>query len=263
MKTKVLTYGELFCGPGGMAQGARNIQLISKNTRYVIRPIWAIDNDKASCLTFRKNIFPYNSEIISGMDVPSINGDGTRYVINDDIAEIDFTQLPKVDVLAFGFPCNDFSMIGKMEGINGKYGSLYKYGVKALEILQPEFFVAENVSGLANKNQKNVFDKIIHEIEAAGPKYKVHKELYRLEEYGIPQTRHRIFIVGFKNHNIEFTKPKPNFETISAYQAIVKGKVYGEGPLKKDTYNHVLKKTAPQSSKETISNQTRAKRMDC
>ena len=249
MKTKILTYGELFCGPGGMAQGAKNIQVISKRTRYVIRPIWAIDNDKSSCLTFRKNIFPYKSEIITGMEVPSINGDGTRYVINDDITKIDFTQLPKVDVLAFGFPCNDYSLIGKMEGINGKYGLLYKYGVKALEVLQPEFFIAENVSGLASKNQKSVLDKIVHEIESAGPCYKVHNELYRLEEYGIPQTRHRIFIVGFKNHNIEFKKPKPTNEIISAYQAIVDGKVYGEGPIKKEAKNHKIRKPHPRVQK--------------
>jgi|TARA_Y100000310_G_scaffold85761_1_gene82571 DNA (cytosine-5)-methyltransferase 1 len=245
MKTKVLTYGELFCGPGGIAKGAKNIQLISKGKKYVIRPIWAIDNDKSSCLTFRKNIFPYKSDIITAMDLPSMNGDGTRYVINDDITKIDFTKLPKVDVLAFGFPCNDFSMIGKMEGIKGKYGALYKYGVKALEVLQPEFFIAENVSGLASKNQKNVLKNIIEEIKSAGPTYKVYNDFFRLEDYGIPQTRHRIFIVGFKNHNIEFVKPKPTYETITAYEAIVEGKVYGEGPLKKDTKNHDIKKPHP------------------
>lgn len=249
MRTKVLTYGELFCGPGGMAQGAKNVKVISKNVKYVIRPIWAIDNDNASCKTFRKNIIPYKSKIISGSDVPAINGDGTRYVINDEISHIDFTKLPKVDVLAFGFPCNDFSLIGKMEGINGKYGALYKYGVKALEILQPEFFIAENVSGLASKNQKNVLEKIVHEIELAGPKYKVHKDLYRLEDYGIPQTRHRIFIVGYKNHNIDFKKPNSAKEKISAYQAIVNGKIYQEGPLTKDAYNHEIRKPHPRVQK--------------
>tara|TARA_B100000315_G_C14569321_1_gene584636 strand:+ start:222 stop:1331 length:1110 start_codon:yes stop_codon:yes gene_type:complete len=249
MKTKVLTYGELFCGPGGMAQGAKNISVVSKGVKYVIRPIWAIDNDKASCLTFKKNIFPYTSEIISAMDIPSMNGDGTRYVINDDITKIDFTKLPKVDVLAFGFPCNDFSLIGKMKGINGKYGELYKYGIKALDALQPEFFVAENVTGLASKSQKSVLENILKKIKSAGPSYKVYHDLYYLEDYGIPQTRHRIFIVGFKNHTIEFEKPRPTYATITAYEAIVKGKVYGEGPIKKDTDNHDIKEPHPRVQK--------------
>tara|TARA_Y100000310_G_scaffold344193_1_gene455646 strand:+ start:502 stop:1614 length:1113 start_codon:yes stop_codon:yes gene_type:complete len=249
MKTKVLNYGELFCGPGGMAQGAKNISVVSHGVKYVIRPIWAIDNDKSSCLTFRKNIVPYKSEIISAMDIPSMNGDGERYVINDDIEKIDFSKLPKVDVLAFGFPCNDFSLIGKMEGINGKYGALYKFGIKALDVLKPEFFIAENVSGLASNNQINVLKNIIREIISAGPTYKVYKNFYRLEDYGIPQTRHRIFIVGFKNHNIEFVKPRPTYEKITAYEAIVKGKVYGEGPLKKETNNHHIKKPNPRVQK--------------
>lgn len=249
MKTKILTYGELFCGPGGMAQGAKNVQVISRGIKYVIRSIWAIDNDMASCKTFRKNIVPYNSEIISAIDTPSMNGDSTRYVINDDISKIDFTKLPKVDVLAFGFPCNDFSLIGKMEGIDGKYGALYKYGIKALGVLQPEFFVVENVSGLASKNQKNVLKKIVQEIKSAGPSYKVYKDLYNLEDYGIPQTRHRIFIVGFKNHNVEFKKPKPTYDRISAYQTIVKGQIYGEGPLTKDIDNHNIIKPHPRVQK--------------
>jgi len=249
MKTKVLTYGELFCGPGGMAQGAKNISVVYNGMKYVIRPIWAIDNDKSSCLTFRKNIVPYKSEIISAMDIPSMNGDGTRYVINDDITKIDFTKLPKIDVLAFGFPCNDFSLIGKMKGINGKYGSLYKFGTKALDILQPEFFIAENVSGLASKNQQRVLESIVQEIKTAGPSYKVYEDLYYLEDYGIPQTRHRIFFVGFKNHNIEFLKPRPPYETITAYEAIVKGKVYGEGPLNKETDNHDIKEPHPRVQK--------------
>ncbi len=245
MKTKVLTYGELFCGPGGMAKGAKNIQVISKGIKHIIRPIWAIDNDIASCKTFQKNIVPHKSAIISVKKFPSINGDGTRYIINEDITKIDFTQLPKVDVLAFGFPCNDYSLIGKMEGIKGKYGSLYKFGVRALEILQPEFFVAENVSGLASKNQRSVLEKIKQEIKSAGPTYNIHEELYRLEDYGIPQTRHRIFMVGFKDKNIEFKKPAGNYEEISAYEAIAEGKIYGEGPISKNADNHDIKKPNP------------------
>lgn len=249
MAKKILKYGELFCGPGGLAKGAQNVSVQSKGDLYVIRPIWAIDNDSSACKTFKKNIYPRKSAIINAEMLSSINGEEKRYVINDDIANVDFRKLPEIDVLAFGFPCNDFSLIGKMEGIEGKYGSLYKYGVEALKTLQPDIFIAENVSGLASKKQRHVLANIKREIESAGPGYNTTLHLYKLEEYGIPQTRHRIFIIGYKNKNIKFKVPKPSYNTVTAFEAIEEGKIYGEGPISSNIPNHNISLPHPRVQK--------------
>lgn len=67
-----------------------------------------------------------------------------------DVTELDFDGLPPVDGLAFGFPCNDFSQVGEQRGAAGEHGGLYRWCVRALEALEPRFFVAENVSGMAS-----------------------------------------------------------------------------------------------------------------
>jgi DNA (cytosine-5)-methyltransferase 1 len=90
-----------------------------------------------------------------------------------------------------------------MEGV---YGPLYSYGVKALKTFRPQWFLAENVGGLRNANDGKAFTKILKELREAG--YTITPHLYKFEEYGIPQARHRLIIVGIRNDiNIEFKVP--------------------------------------------------------
>ena len=166
-----LKYGELFCGPGGLAIGAKNTSISVQGEKYSIDPIWAIDNDTATCRTFKHNVIPYNSEIINWPPEKKLLRDNKKLIINDDIEKIDdFDSLPKIDILAFGFPCNDFCNVGKKKGLDGKYGGLYRYGIEALNAHNPEFFIAENVSGLASWNT-SVFEKIQDEMASAGTGY--------------------------------------------------------------------------------------------
>ena len=106
-------------------------------------------------------------------------------------------KLAPIDALAFGFPCNDYSVVGEQKGMDGVYGPLYSYGVKALKKFQPQWFLAENVGGLRNANDGKAFTKILAELRNAG--YTVTPHLYKFEEYGIPQARHRLIIVGIRN----------------------------------------------------------------
>ena len=130
----------------------------------------------------------------------------TESVICADIRELDLSTLPPVDALAFGFPCNDFSTIGKQQGIDGKYGPLYTYCTEALKYFQPRWFLAENVSGLGNANEGKAFDMILSSFREAG--YKLVAHLYKFEEYGVPQARHRIIIVGIREDQyVEFKVP--------------------------------------------------------
>lgn len=106
-------------------------------------------------------------------------------------------QLAPIDALAFGFPCNDYSVVGEQKGMKGVYGPLYSYGVKALKLFKPQWFLAENVGGLRNANEGKAFEKILTELREAG--YVITPNLYKFEDYGIPQARHRIIIVGIRS----------------------------------------------------------------
>lgn len=190
----IFKYGELFCGPGGLALGAHQAIVKNNNDTYSIEHAWAIDNDKDSCRTYRKMICP--------------NKPHTVY--NKDVKDIDFNQLNKVDVIAFGFPCNDFSIVGEQKGLNGNYGPLYKYGIKAINAHNPLWFVAENVGGIRGNNGGKTFKKILGELEKAGIGYNLAVNMYSFEEYGVPQNRHRFIIIGIrKDLNLFFKIPAP------------------------------------------------------
>ena len=180
--------GELFCGPGGLAWGATHADIGDPNFRIVHE--WANDYDASTCQTYRRNICP--------------NAPGSVY--HADIREFDLTQLAPIDALAFGFPCNDYSVVGERRGMDGIYGPLYSYGIRVLDMLHPQWFLAENVGGLRNANDGRAFTRILDEMRAAG--YTLYPNLYKFETYGIPQARHRIIIVGIRNDiNVEFQIP--------------------------------------------------------
>lgn len=182
--------GELFCGPGGIAYGAMTARI--KNPEYRIIHQWATDYDKDTCGTYTRNICPNAPES----------------VIHEDIRKLDLTSLSPIDALAFGFPCNDYSVVGEQKGMDGVYGPLYAFGIKVLKLYQPKWFLAENVGGLKNADAGRTFTKIIEEMREAG--YVVTPHLYKFEEYGVPQSRHRIIIIGIrKDLPIIFRVPSP------------------------------------------------------
>lgn len=182
--------GELFCGPGGIAWGATHADIGNPDFRIVHQ--WANDYDASTCDTYRRNICP----------------DKPNTVYHADIRTFDMSKLAPIDALAFGFPCNDYSVVGEQKGMNGVYGPLYSYGVKALKLFTPQWFLAENVGGLRNANEGKAFTKILSELRDAG--YILTPHLYKFEEYGIPQARHRIIIVGIKNDiDVTYHVPSP------------------------------------------------------
>ena len=184
--------GELFCGPGGIALGATQASAERIGEVFSIRHTWANDFDKDSCETYKHNIFP----------------DSPQSVIRKDVRQLDFSRLEDIDALAFGFPCNDFSLVGEKKGMDGVYGPLYSYGVKALHYFKPKWFLAENVSGLRSANDGRAFQIILKELSNAG--YTLTPHLYRFEEYGVPQARHRIIIIGIRSDiHVEFKVPAP------------------------------------------------------
>lgn len=174
----VYRLGELFCGPGGLAYGALHADIGLDN--YKIVHAWANDYDSDTCVTYRENICPDHPET----------------VVCGDVRKLDLGQFGPIDGLAFGFPCNDFSVVGEQRGFEGTYGPLYSYGVKVLKSHKPDWFLAENVGGLRSANEGTAFKVILKELEDAG--YKVYPNLYKFEQYGVPQARHRVIIVGIR-----------------------------------------------------------------
>lgn len=171
--------GELFCGPGGIAWGATHADIGIPEFSIVHQ--WANDYDADTCETYRRNICP----------------NAPQTVYHEDIRTFDMTRLPPIDALAFGFPCNDYSVVGEQRGMDGVYGPLYSYGVNALNRFRPQWFLAENVGGLRNANEGTAFARILAELREAG--YVITPHLYKFEDYGIPQARHRLIIVGIRN----------------------------------------------------------------
>ena len=176
--TKVFRLGELFCGPGGLALGAMTARI--EDPDYKIIHQWANDYDADTCKTYTRNICPDNPDS----------------VICGDVRELDIEKLGDIDALAFGFPCNDFSVVGERKGFDGEYGPLYSYGIKALKEYQPLWFLAENVGGLRSANEGKAFEIIQEDMIASG--YRIYPNMYKFEEYGVPQARHRMIIVGIR-----------------------------------------------------------------
>lgn len=212
----VFRLGELFCGPGGLAYGA----LKAENREYRISHAWANDFDRDTCNTYIRNICPKSP--------------GTVYC--EDVRKLNLEKLSPIDALAFGFPCNDFSVVGEQKGFDGDYGPLYTYGIRALKHFQPKWFLAENVGGLRSANDGRAIDIIMSEMVAAG--YRIYPNLYKFEKYGVPQARHRVIIIGIhKDIPVEFKIPSTSLYDgvdVSARTAIT------DPPIPSDAANHEL-----------------------
>lgn len=209
--------GELFSGPGGIALGADlAVEAASSYGEVRLFHEWANDFDEDACGTYARNIH--------------IN---PKKVFCEDVRSLDIDALGDVNAFCFGFPCNDYSTVGEHKGYNGEYGPLYSYGVKILKRYRPDWFLAENVSGLSNSNGGRDFDRILKDLFDAG--YDIFPNMYCFEQYGIPQARHRIIIVGFREDlGMTYRVPAPCGEVKTCRQAIE------EPPILPDAANNEL-----------------------
>jgi DNA (cytosine-5)-methyltransferase 1 len=179
----------LFSGCGGMDLGfLGGFDFLGK--RYAENPfevIWANDFNAAACRTYARNI-----------------GDHIHH--GDIWAMVD--KLPiEADVLIGGFPCQDISVNGKGAGVDGKKSGLYKAMVEAVAKTKPKVFVAENVKGLLMKHNASSLQRVLDDFKGLG--YTVTFQLYHAADYGVPQSRERVMIVGTLPDVPNFVSPKP------------------------------------------------------
>ena len=184
----------LFCGCGGMDLGLLGgFSFLGK--KYAKNPfeiVYSVDND------------PYCTQIY--------NDNFEHKCIVKDVREIDIPSMPDFDMLIGGFPCQSFSISAQNPprlGYKDERGMLFFEMVKILKEKQPRFLIAENVKGLLSANKGKAFPMIINEFREAG--YHITYKLLNAFEYGVPQKRERVIILGFKNYEdySKFVFPSP------------------------------------------------------
>ena len=124
-----------------------------------------------------------------------------------DIKQIDENDVPDHDILLAGFPCQPFSQAGLKKGFTDTRGTLFFDIERILLAKQPKAFLLENVKQLKGHDKGRTFQTIINHLNKAG--YKVFYEILKARDFGLPQNRERIYIVGFLDHSINFEFPKP------------------------------------------------------
>ncbi len=174
----------LFAGCGGLDLGFHQ-------QGYDV--VWANDFNEWAAATYKHNL-----------------GD---VMVCKDIEKIDpykDKNIPACDLVLGGFPCQDFSMIWKRPGLNGERGNLYKSFLKFVAAKKPKAFVAENVKGLLTANNGKAIEQIVTDFESICPGYVVKPKLYNFADYGAPQFRERVLIVGIRiDTGFDFYHPKP------------------------------------------------------
>lgn len=199
-----LVVGEMFSGPGGIGVALNR----ARSAHLSFRHAWATDWDADTCRTYRENVLKNDPDALS---------------ICEDVRKLDIDALPAVDGFLYGFPCNDFSLVGESKGLNGNYGGLYTYGVKYINRVNPLFFFAENVSGLSSANDGKAFKMILSALNHAGRYgYNLTSNLYKFEDYGVPQARHRYIMIGIRGDlGLSFKVPKPSGIQKSCREALM------------------------------------------
>lgn len=126
----------------------------------------------------------------------------------DDVHKIDGSKYKgKIDLLVGGSPCQSFSMVGKRQGFDDTRGTLFYEFARVVKEAQPKVFIFENVKGLVNHDKGNTFKIIKETFKELG--YKFSYRLLNSKDFGIPQHRERIFVIGFKDKSIDFEFPEP------------------------------------------------------
>lgn len=165
-KNKKHTVAGLFSGCGGLDLGFIN-------SGFDV--VWANDFFKEAVETYKKNI--------------------GNHIVLGDITKIPSSEIPNdFDVLLGGFPCQGFSIANIKRSMKDERNFLYKEMLRIIKDKQPKYFVAENVKGLLSMQKGKVIEMIIKDFQEIG--YDVDYKLLKASEYGVPQHRERVFIIG-------------------------------------------------------------------
>jgi len=167
---------DLFAGIGGIRKGFE---------RDFSRCVFSSEWDKFAQQTYFKNF----KEMPEG-----------------DITKINEKHIPKFDILLAGFPCQPFSHAGLKKGFDDTRGTLFFDIARIIKFHKPRVVFLENVKGFKNHDKGNTFKVVKKTLEDLG--YKVYAEVFNAKDFGVPQNRERIYIIGFLD-DVKFEFPKP------------------------------------------------------
>lgn len=199
-----LKVASLFCGCGGTDVGLLGgFDFLGKHySENQIDIVYANDIDDNACSIFKENF--------------NITPD------NRDIREVSSNDIPDFDILTGGFPCQSFSIVAqnpKRLGVKDDRGKLFFEMCRILKDRQPKCFIAENVKGILTANNRSAFPLIIKEFENCG--YNVSYDILNSADFGVPQKRERVIIVGFrKDLNVMFEFPEAEITEENDYMPL-------------------------------------------
>lgn len=176
---KQLTFIDLFAGIGGIRIGFEEV---------FGRCLFSSEFDKHAQTTYKENF---------------------GHAPQGDITLIDEKSIPNFDILLAGFPCQPFSNAGLKLGFEDTRGTLFFHIAKILHYHSPEVVFLENVKGLKSHNKGQTYKIIEKTLEDMG--YNVYSKVLNAKDFGVPQNRERIYIIGFKQ-NVNFSFPKPCYK---------------------------------------------------
>lgn len=184
------TQASLFCGAGGLDIGFE---------RAGFHTVWANDFNQDACETFR--------------------GWSDAEVVCGDIGKIEADEIPDVDIILGGFPCQGFSLSGPRK-LDDSRNTLYKHYVRIVKAKKPLMFVGENVKGLLTMGNGQIIDAIVSDFSECG--YDVYYKLLNAKYYNVPEDRERVIIVGIrKDLGIKnFKYPEPCADIITLREAL-------------------------------------------
>ena len=209
-----LKVASLFCGCGGTDVGLLGdfVFLGKKYDENPIEIVYANDIDENACAIFERNF--------------GIKPD------NRDIRSVGSAEIPEIDILTGGFPCQSFSIVAqnpKRLGVKDDRGKLFFEMCRILRDKKPRCFIAENVKGILSANGKSAFPLIIKEFEDSG--YNASFKLLNAVDFGVPQKRERVIIVGIRK----------DLNTIFDFECLPK-----EGDLPISTLSQVIENAVPE-----------------
>jgi DNA (cytosine-5)-methyltransferase 1 len=214
-----LKHLELFAGIGGFR---RAIDLFCHDNNIKSTCIGFSEIDKYAVQTY-KSIHSDHSELDLG-DIKQFTSDKKN-----------IEKLPDFELLSGGFPCQAFSMMGKKQGFNDKRGEVFYSIIEILKIKKPRFLLLENVRNLKNHDLGNTYKEVKRSLrEDAG--YDIKSIILNTKNYGLPQTRRRIFLFGINNENSSNDTSNINITEEDIIES--SNKLYGSTSL--NSYNNVL-----------------------
>jgi DNA (cytosine-5)-methyltransferase 1 len=183
-----LKFIDLFTGVGGFRY---SFEQVCKNAHIKTKCIGFSEIDKYAKITYKNNFEVSNDEVDLG-----------------DITKVNPKKIPPFNFLFAGFPCQPFSLMGKKKGFADTRGTMFFYIEKIIKEKKPQFFLLENVRGLFTHDSGKTYAEIIKILEK---KLKYHTISWVLDskDYGVPQTRRRLYILGFLDRKLKSKIKKP------------------------------------------------------